>query len=277
MSVEKKTRSPRFTSVWYATSRAIETRKPPWTCSAPFGRPVVPDVYARRYGASESTCSGSSVPGCFVTSSGQPLVAAPHEHRRAAVVRLLERREHVDALAAAVGPVGADHGLRLGVLEPRRDRRRREAGEDRHLHRADVRARVRRDRDRRAHRQEDRDAVALARRRARRAPPRPASPAARARATSAPSRVPSSPRNTAASPGRSRQRWTQFAAMFSRAPTNHFAHSGPSDDVEHALPRLRELEPEIVDQLGPEALRLLDRDAMQLVVVGTTEPPHAGA
>ena len=44
MSVAKWTTSPSFTSVWYATSRAIETRKPPWTCSTPFGRPVVPDV-----------------------------------------------------------------------------------------------------------------------------------------------------------------------------------------------------------------------------------------
>ena len=37
MSVAKWTTSPSFTSVWYATSRAIETRKPPWTCSTPFG------------------------------------------------------------------------------------------------------------------------------------------------------------------------------------------------------------------------------------------------
>ena len=44
MSVAKWMRSPRLTSSWYATSRAIETRKPPCTCSAPFGRPVVPDV-----------------------------------------------------------------------------------------------------------------------------------------------------------------------------------------------------------------------------------------
>ena len=82
------------------------------------------------------------------------------------------------ALAAAERPVGADHDLRLRVLEPRRDRRRREAGEDRHLDGADVRARVRGDGDRRAHRHVDRDAVAFARRRARRAPRRAASPGA---------------------------------------------------------------------------------------------------
>ena len=44
MSVAKWMRSPALTSVWYAVSRAIETRKPPCTCSAPFGFPVVPDV-----------------------------------------------------------------------------------------------------------------------------------------------------------------------------------------------------------------------------------------
>ena len=49
---------------------------------------------------------------------------------------------------------------------------------------------------------------------------------------------------------------------------------GPARDIDDALPRLRELEAEIVDQRGPEALRLLDRDAMQFVVVGTTQAPH---
>ena len=44
MSVAKWMRSPALTSLWYAASRAIETRKPPCTCSAPFGFPVVPDV-----------------------------------------------------------------------------------------------------------------------------------------------------------------------------------------------------------------------------------------
>src|SRR5439155_6169649 len=48
MSVAKWIRALGLTFVWYATSRAIETRNPPWTCSAPFGFPVVPDVYARR-------------------------------------------------------------------------------------------------------------------------------------------------------------------------------------------------------------------------------------
>src|SRR5207249_3148496 len=44
MSVAKWMRSPGLTSVWYATSRAIDARNPPCTCRAPFGFPVVPDV-----------------------------------------------------------------------------------------------------------------------------------------------------------------------------------------------------------------------------------------
>ena len=31
-------------SVWKAPSSATFTSQPPWTCTAPFGRPVVPDV-----------------------------------------------------------------------------------------------------------------------------------------------------------------------------------------------------------------------------------------
>ena len=91
----------------------------------------------------------------------------------------LERREHdvLDATAPRAAPPrgsrasarasrGAsdsrlrDHDLRLARLQPLRDRRRGEAREDRHLDRADVRARVRGDRDLGRHRQEDRDAVA---------------------------------------------------------------------------------------------------------------------
>src|SRR5262249_42013313 len=37
---------------------------------------------------------------------------------------------------------------------------------------------------------------------------------------------------------------------------------------------VREPELEVVDELGPEALGPLDREALQLVVIGTAEPPH---
>src|SRR6476469_975198 len=68
MSVAKCMTSPSCTSAWYAASRAIETRNPPWTCTTPFGFPVVPDVYVSRYGCSESTSSGGSSP-CRARSS----------------------------------------------------------------------------------------------------------------------------------------------------------------------------------------------------------------
>ena len=44
MSVTHITRSSAWTSAWKAASSAIFTRSPPCTWTAPFGRPVVPDV-----------------------------------------------------------------------------------------------------------------------------------------------------------------------------------------------------------------------------------------
>ena len=44
MSVTHMKRSSGPMSSWKAHSSAIFTRKPPCTCTAPFGRPVVPDV-----------------------------------------------------------------------------------------------------------------------------------------------------------------------------------------------------------------------------------------
>ena len=43
-SANQKRRSSGRTSNWKATSSAIFATKPPWTCTDPFGRPVVPDV-----------------------------------------------------------------------------------------------------------------------------------------------------------------------------------------------------------------------------------------
>ena len=43
-SANQKRRSPGRQSNWNATSSAIFTVNPPWTCTAPLGRPVVPDV-----------------------------------------------------------------------------------------------------------------------------------------------------------------------------------------------------------------------------------------
>ena len=41
---------------------------------------------------------------------------------------------------------------------------------------------------------------------------------------------------------------------------------GTPGGVDHVLPRLGELDPQILDHRGPEPLRLLDRDAVELVV-----------
>ena len=89
-------------------------------------------------------------------------LAVPGDHVLDRVrARFVERRAHLDPLAASQRPVGADHDLRLRVLEPRRHRRRREPGEDRHLHRADMGACVRGHRNRRAHRHVEGDTVAF--------------------------------------------------------------------------------------------------------------------
>ena len=80
--------------------------------------------------------------------------------RRRVSPRFLERREHRNLTAAAQRALDGDRDLRLGVGEPLGDGGRREAGEDRHLHGADVRAGVRRDGDLRRHGQVDDDAVA---------------------------------------------------------------------------------------------------------------------
>ena len=98
--------------------------------------------------------------------------------------RFLDRLAHRHARAAAERVVGGDHGLRARVLEALDDGRRGEAGEDRHLDRADVRAGVRGDGGLGRHRHVDRDPVARARCRARRAPRRASPPARRARRTS---------------------------------------------------------------------------------------------
>ena len=44
MSENQNTTSPSCTSKQWAMSCAAFTGNPPWTCTAPFGRPVVPEV-----------------------------------------------------------------------------------------------------------------------------------------------------------------------------------------------------------------------------------------
>ena len=246
MSVAKWTTSPSFTSVWYATSRAIETRKPPWTCSTPFGWPVVPDVYVRRYGCSESTCSAgrrSRLPPHELGPLGA--LPVPLDHRNVAAAPRRPSRA-----SAASGRAGTSRQRRS---RPSR-RRPRAAVRSRALRtprrsapapprRARTHARPRRPRGTSACRSRR---GRRARRRARRAPRRAASSRETARRTCARAASPSSPRKTAATSSgrRSAWRWTQFVAMFSRPPTNHVAHSIPADSsstrshgVENSSPR----------------------------------------
>ena len=157
-----------------------------------------------------------------------------------------------------------------------RDRRRGEAGEDRHLHRPEVRARVRGDRDLRRHRQEDRDWLPAS-------TPSSASASASFVTSSESSRYvsarrePSSLCQTAASSSARSplaQRWTQFQARLSFPPTNHVAHSGPAGTVDDFVPGLRELEAHVLDRRGPEALRLLGGEANERGVVVEAELPR---
>ena len=294
MSVAKWMRSPGLTFVWYATSRAIETRKPPWTWSAPFGFPVVPDVYASRYGCSESTCLGGRSPDVFSTSSSQkrsrptssarrrgPAAARRPCARPSARIAAPRRRSASSARPARAAATRRRviSAFAFASCEPRGDRRRREAGEDRHLNRAEMRACVRRDRDLRRHGQEDPDRVARADadrdERLRRAgtPRRDSS-----RHVSAP-RVPSSPCQTAASSGKlaGAQRWTQFQARLSFPPVNQVAHSGPRE-CRPPAPRAREnSSPRSSITAGQNRSGLVDRDAVELVVAVDAEPSRRAA
>ena len=83
-------------------------------------------------------------------------------HGRRVPERLVRGLLHLDGPAAAKRPVGRDQELRSRVREAGRDGGRGEAGEDRHLHGAEVRHGVRGDRRLRRHRQVDPDRVACA-------------------------------------------------------------------------------------------------------------------
>ena len=107
MSVSQNRRSPGCRSVWNATSSAIFTRNPPCTCTAPFGRPVVPLVYAMNSGCSLSSGSASrSRPGCAGQQVRPSVTSRPSVARR----RLAREPDHdQDVLAPCrrgAAPVG---------------------------------------------------------------------------------------------------------------------------------------------------------------------------
>ena len=147
-----------------------------------------------RYGVSESTSSGGQLAG----QVGDELV--PRRERRRA--RPTAPRARASSRISSIGtglPRRDDSRCVITTFaslasQPLRDGRRGEAGEDRHLDRADVRACVRGDRRPRATSAGRSRRGRRARRRARRAPRRAASPRARARRSVSARREPSSPR-----------------------------------------------------------------------------------
>ena len=150
------------------------------------------------------------------------------------------------------------------------DRGRGEAGEDRHLHRADVRAGVRRDRAPRA------TSGGRSRRGRPRATPSRTSASAR-RVTSsrelgerllAARAVLAEPdRRDRVRPVARAQRCTQFHAMFSLAADEPGRPLGPAREVDDRVPRLRELEPHVLDRRGPEPFGIVLRARDELPVV----------
>ena len=142
MSVSQNRTSSGPQSAWNPTSSAIFARNPPWTCTAPFGRPVVPLVYATNSGCSESTGRASNGDvGAEAGELGEREVA-PGRHRQVVAAEArhdddgLDRRDrgdrrvggllHRHELAPAHGAVGGDERLRVGVLRAgSRPRRRR--------------------------------------------------------------------------------------------------------------------------------------------------------
>ena len=249
MSVAKWTTSPSCRSAWYAVSRAIDTRKPPCTCTTPFGLPVVPDVYVSRYGVSESTSSAGSSPGYASSSNGASTIctSTPVSRTTSSIAISLPRRDDVSCVITTFASLAS---------QPLLDGRRGEAGEHGHLDRSEMRDRVRCDCDLRRHRQVDRDAVADAdaeRREllgessdvARELGERERAPRAVLAEPDARERV-----RLARSPAvRAVVRDVELPADEPGRPL------GAARVVHDALPRLRELEPHVVDRERPEPLR----------------------
>ena len=204
-------------------------------------------------------------------------------HRRRALQRLVGDLLHRHDLAAAERTVGRDQRLRLGVCETRRDRRRGEAGEDRHLHGSEVRARVRRDRDLRRHRQVDPNRVALADPDRREPLGQPVDGvrqlAPRERDAQPVLRLPDRRLFLRELPGRPAvDTVPRQVELPADEPPGPFGTVRCVDDLR---PRLGELEAEVIDHGRPEAFRLLDRDPMEVVVAldpeAPREPGHVGA
>ena len=259
-SANQKRRSPGRQSNWNATSSAIFTRKPPCTWTEPFGRPVVPDVYAMKSGCSASKSRVSN----GTLGAGHPVPGSSHHDHvldgRARRGRGPRRGRHLDRRAAALRVCRRDERLRVGVLQTHRDRIGAVAGEDRQEDRAELGHRHARGDHLGDHRQEDADGVALTDTEARQG---------KASASVVPPQLayvhvtlwPSSPSHTTASASgvAAAQRSTHALAMLSRPPTEPRRPRDAVGRVEHPILRRRERQAEELDDGAPEPLGVFDR------------------
>ena len=170
---------------------------------------------------------------------------------------------HRHLASASQRTVGSDDHLCFGVLQPLCDRWGGEAGEDRHLHGADVRARVRDDRDLGRHRQEEGDPVARfdAERHERLRETRhplgklpvgePVTPAVL--------RFPERGRHLRRALGPAMHAVPGEVELAADEPGRPFRPTGEVDDP---VPRLRELQPHVVDRCRPEPFRILRGSAL---------------
>src|SRR6266508_1268007 len=211
-----------------------------------------------------------SVPGSVRARPGDDVL-----NRGSLLRRLLGGCAHVPPHGTPNRTVGGDDHLGLGVLEALRDCGSRKAREDGYLHGADVGACVRGDRDLRAHRHVDGHAVAgLDAKRGQtlgetrdspgELPERPLPPltvlAGEDRAY-----VGGPPLSPAvdAIPGQ--------VELPAHEPGSPF---GALREIGDAVPRLRELEPQVLDRRRPEPVWILLRAALQLPVVLESVPAH---
>ena len=187
--------------------------------------------------------------------------------------RLVDERLHRHLAAPAQRAVGGDDHLRLGVLEPPCDRGRCEAREDRHLDRAQVRARVRGDRDLRRHRQEERHPVAGAdaerRQRLGEAGDRLRELAVGERAPLPVLALPH--RGLLVGAGAAGPAVDTVPGDVQLAADEPGSPLGPVRLVHDRVPGLREVEAQVLDRRRPEALRVVLREAHERRVVVETQ------
>ena len=86
------------------------------------------------------------------------------------------------------------------------------------------------------------------------------------------------PTAASASGVRSAQRCTQLRAIEILPPGNHVVHSGPRESSKTRVPRLRELEPDVLDRERPEPVGVLGRAraraAAQSAAAGAPDEPR---